>query len=242
VQTVAVSADGGYRINGTKLAIPDGKTADAFVISARKQTADLSTGEICLFLLPANTKGIQLDSTPVLDNRHLCNIRLQDVVVSESHRLGQTDEGLQLLEAIMDRGRVGMAAEMLGIAQECFKRTMEYMKERKQFGVPIGSFQALQHRAATLFGEIELSKSVVLRALQAIDENSDQVPVLASLAKAKCGLTAELATAEAIQMHGGIGMTDEFELGFFIKRWRSLNQQLGDPRYHLDRFASLRAY
>ena len=131
---------------------------------------------------------------------------------------------------------------MLGIAQETFDRTVQYLKERKQFGVAIGSFQALQHRAATLFGEIELCKSVVLKALQAIDDDSDEIPVLASLAKAKCGETARLATAEAIQMHGGIGMTDEFDLGFFIKRWRSLNQQLGDSRYHLDRFATLKAY
>ncbi len=242
VNTVAVPEDGGYRINGAKLAVPDGKTADAFIISARTPEADASNGSLSLFLVPAGTTGLHLDSTPVLDNRHLCSLKLEDVFVSQAHRLGQADQGLQLLEAVLDRGRIGMAAEMLGIAQECFKRTVEYLKERKQFGVPIGSFQALQHRAATLFGEIELSKSVVLRALQAIDENSDQVPVLASLAKAKCGLTAELATAESIQMHGGIGMTDEFDLGFFIKRWRSLNQQLGDARYHLDRFASLRGY
>ena len=135
-----------------------------------------------------------------------------------------------------------MAAEMLGIAQEVFERSMQYLKERKQFGVPIGSFQALQHRAAILFGEIELCKSVVLKALQAIDENSDELGLLASLAKAKCGQTASLATAEGIQMHGGIGMTDEFDTGFFIKRWRALNQQLGDSRFHLDRFARLRGY
>ncbi len=135
-----------------------------------------------------------------------------------------------------------MAAEMLGIAQEVFERTVQYLKERKQFGVQIGTFQALQHRAATLFGEIELCKSVVLKALQAIDENSDDTALLASLTKAKCGQTARLATAEGIQMHGGIGMTDEFDIGFFIKRWRSLNQQLGDSRYHLDRFAKLKGY
>lgn len=242
LQTVAVPEADGYRINGAKLAVPDGKTADAFIISAATPASDESGEGISLFLLPADAGGLQLDSTPVLDNRHMCSLRFADVVVPKSHRLEQAGKGAQLLEAILDRGRIGMSAEMLGIAQECFERTVQYLKERKQFGVPIGSFQALQHRAAILFGEIELCKSVVLRSLQGIDDNSEQLPVLASLAKAKCGLTAELATAEAIQMHGGIGMTDEFDIGFFIKRWRSLNQQLGDPRYHLDRFALLKGY
>lgn len=239
VETMAVPEDGGYRINGTKVAVPDGKTANAYIISARD---DAAKDGISLFLVPAESGGLELDSTAVLDNRHLSSLRLEDVKVSAKNKMGQADGGLLLMDAILDRGRIGMAAEMLGIAEECFKRTTQYLKERKQFGVPIGSFQALQHRAATLFGEIELCKSVVLKALQVIDEKGEQVPVLASLAKAKCGQTAELATAEAIQMHGGIGMTDEFDLGFFIKRWRSLNQQLGGPRFHLDRFASLRGF
>jgi alkylation response protein AidB-like acyl-CoA dehydrogenase len=131
---------------------------------------------------------------------------------------------------------------LLGIALEVFQRTVEYLKERKQFGVPIGSFQALQHRAAILYGELELCRSVVLRALQALDAEDAEVPALASLAKARCGATARLATAEAIQMHGGIGMTDQFDLGFFVKRSKALEHALGDTNHHLERFARLRGY
>ena len=193
-------------------------------------------------LVPADAAGLRTETTELLDNHRTSTIRLEGVLVGREQLVGPLHGGYPILQKVLDRGRIGMAAEMLGIAQETFACTMEYLKQRKQFGVPIGIFQALQHRAAILFGEIELCKSVVLKALQAIDEDSDEVPLLASLAKAKCGQTASLATAEGIQMHGGIGMTDEFDIGFFIKRWRVLNQQLGDNRYHLDRFARLKGY
>ena len=131
---------------------------------------------------------------------------------------------------------------MLGLAQEVFSRTLDYLKERKQFGVPIGSFQALQHRAAQLFGELEMCKSLVLKALQTLDEQADGDPELASLTKSKLGETAHLAATEAIQMHGGIGMTDDFDIGFFLKRCKILDNLFGDSVYHLDRFARLRGY
>ncbi len=186
--------------------------------------------------------GLRIETSELLDNHRSCEVHLDGVLVDRPQLIGPLHGGCPILQKVLDRGRIGMAAEMLGIAQETFERTMQYLKERKQFGVPIGIFQALQHRAALLFGEIELCKSAVLKALQAIDEDSEEVPILASLAKAKCGQTASLATAEGIQMHGGIGMTDEFDIGFFMKRWRALNQQLGDTRYHLDRFATLKGY
>ena len=242
VNTLAEPEGDGYRLNGTKLAVMDGDTADAFIISVRTRRGDDPCEGISLFLLPADADGLGIETTKLLDNHRSSNIRLENVLVSRSQLLGPLHGGCPILKKTLDRGRIGMAAEMLGIAQETFARTVEYLKERKQFGVPIGVFQALQHRAAILFGEIELCKSVVLKALQAIDEDSDEVALLASLAKIKCGQTASLATAEGIQMHGGIGMTDEFDIGFFIKRWRSLNQQLGDSRYHLDRFARLKTY
>jgi len=242
VNTRAEPEGDGYCLNGAKLAVMDGSTADAFIISARTRSGEDPCEGVALFLVPADTEGLDVVSTKLLDNRCSSNIQLDGVVVSRSQLLGPLHAGCPILKKTLDRGRIGIAAEMLGIAQEVFERTMHYLKERKQFGVPIGVFQALQHRAAMLFGEIELCKSVVLKALQAIDENSDEVALLASLAKAKCGQVASLSTAEGIQMHGGIGMTDEFDIGFFIKRWRALNQQLGDSRFHLDRFARLRGY
>ncbi len=231
-----------YRLNGHKQAVIDGGTADAFIISTRTRSGKNPDAGISLFLLPKDTSGLTLETTELLDTRRSARLTLNNVILSREHLLGPLHGGYLILQAVLDRGRIGMAAEMLGLAQEVFERTMGYLQERKQFGVPIGSFQALQHRAAILYGEIELCKSVVLKALQAIDANSAEVPMLASLAKARCGPTAALASAEGIQMHGGIGMTDEFDIGFFIKRWRALNQQLGDSRYHLDRFAQLRGY
>jgi acyl-CoA dehydrogenase len=242
VNTLAESEGDGYRLNGSKLAVMDGDTADAFIISVRTRRGDDPCEGVSLFLVPADADGLNIETTKLLDNHRSSNIRLENVLVSRSQLLGPLHGGCSILKKTLDRGRIGMAAEMLGIAQEVFARTLQYLKERKQFGVTIGTFQALQHRAAILFCEIELCKSVVLKALQAIDEDSDELALLASLAKAKCGQTASLATAEGIQMHGGIGMTDEFEIGFFIKRWCSLNQQLGDSRYHLDRFARIRGY
>ena len=242
VNTSANPDADGYRLNGTKLAVLDGSSADAFIISARTRRGEDPCEGVSLFLVPATTEGLSIDTTKLLDNHRSSSIGLDNVLVSRQQLLGPLHGGCPILRNTLDRGRIGMAAEMLGIAQEVFERTVQYLQERKQFGVPIGVFQALQHRAAILFGEIELCKSVVLNALQAIDENSEDLAVLASLAKAKCGQTASLATAEGIQMHGGIGMTDEFDIGFFIKRWRTLNQQLGDSRFHLDRFARLKGY
>ena len=242
VDTLAERVDEGFRLSGTKLAIIDGHVADAFIISARTRLGEDPCEGISLFLVPADAKGFEVENTRLLDNRISSRLRMDNVLAKRSQLLGPIHGGCVILKKTLDRGRIGMAAEMLGIALETFERTTQYLTERKQFGVPIGSFQALQHRAASLFGELELCKSVVLKALQALDQDSDEEAILASLAKAKCGETAGLATAESIQMHGGIGMTDDFDLGFFIKSWRALNQQLGDSRFHLDRFARLRGY
>jgi alkylation response protein AidB-like acyl-CoA dehydrogenase len=143
---------------------------------------------------------------------------------------------------VLDVARIGQSAELLGVALEAFERTMNYLKERKQFGVPIGSFQALQHRAANLYTELEMCKSLVLGALQQLDAGVADLAETASLCKAKVSEISMLATSEAIQMHGGIGMTDEFEIGFFYKRVRILETLLGDRYFHLDRFALQRGY
>jgi alkylation response protein AidB-like acyl-CoA dehydrogenase len=243
--TVNCSAEvkeGEYLLNGTKQAVIDGHVADAFIVSMRTRTGENLDEGVSLFLLRKDTPGLRIETTELLDNHRTATVHMSNVMAGRDQLVGTLHGGSRILQQVLDRGRIGMAAEMLGIAQETFERTMAYLKERKQFGVPIGVFQALQHRAAILFGEIELCKSAVLKALQAIDEDSSQLPLLASLAKAKCGQTASLATAEGIQMHGGIGMTDEFDIGFFIKRWRALNQQLGDSRFHTDRFARLKGY
>ena len=146
------------------------------------------------------------------------------------------------IDKVLDVGRILLAAEMLGGIQECFERTVEYLKTREQFGVPIGSFQSLKHRAAQMFCEVELSKSVVLEALSALDEDSDQIPELASLAKARLNDTYNLVSSEGVQMHGGIGMTDEYEIGFFMKRSRVCEHTFGGSAFHRDRYGVLQGY
>jgi alkylation response protein AidB-like acyl-CoA dehydrogenase len=234
---VTAERDGdGFTLEGEKRYVLDGHVADGLVVSARTEDG------VSLFLLESLTAGIEKQPVALLDNRGGAHIRFDGVRLEQVSLIGPYGGGMPLLQRTLDAGRIGASAELLGIAREVFQRTVEYLKERKQFGVPIGSFQALQHRAAVLFGELELCRSVVLRALQALDADDSEVSMFASLAKARCGAIARLATAEAIQMHGGIGMTDQFDLGFFIKRCKALEQILGDTNHHLERFACLRGY
>ncbi len=236
VETEAEVLDQSFRLNGCKTAVLDGHVADTFVVSA------WSGGGISLFLVPSDARGVSVERYPVLDTHAAARVTFDHVDLPADSLLGSLHDGQSLLEKILDTARIGAAAEMLGIAQEAFERTMGYLKERKQFGVPIGSFQALQHRAAHLFGEIEMCKSLVLKALQTLDEQGPVDAELASLTKAKLGETARKAALEAIQMHGGIGMTDEFDIGFFLKRCQVLDTLFGDYYFHLDRFAKARGY
>jgi alkylation response protein AidB-like acyl-CoA dehydrogenase len=143
---------------------------------------------------------------------------------------------------VLDRAAIGLSAEMLGGLEETFDRTIAYLKTRQQFGVPIGSFQALKHRAAHLFCEIELSKSIVRDALDAVDASRSDLPRVASVAKARTSDTFVAVTNEAVQMHGGVGVTDELDIGLFFKRARVAEMTFGTAAYHRDRFARLHGY
>ncbi len=244
-ETVAVQAvaqDGGFRLRGRKVAVLDGHIADTLLVSARTAGNNEDCDGISLFLVPANTKGVQIEPYEVLDTHQAANISFDNVQLGADSLLGTLNQGNSVLQYILDVGRLGQSAELLGVAQEAFERTIQYLKDRKQFGVAIGSFQALQHRAAIIFGEIEMCKSLVINSLHSLDAGLDDLQELASMTKAKlCEMTAN-ATAEAIQMHGGIGMTDEFDIGFYFKRTRILETFLGDRYYHLDRYALSRGY
>jgi alkylation response protein AidB-like acyl-CoA dehydrogenase len=234
--TVAEELGDTYSISGRKTAVVDGQAADTFIVSAW-------TGRgLSLFLVPAWAHGAHAERYPMLDTHAAANLTLDNVQVGADALLGGLHQGQALLERILDVARIGAAAELLGVAQEAFERTLDYLKERRQFGVPIGSFQALQHRAAQLFAEIELGKSVVLSALHSLDAGAGDIGQAASLAKARLSATAHQAATEAIQMHGGIGMTDDFDIGFFLKRCRILETLYGDRYFHLDRYARLRGY
>ena len=233
---------GGFVLDGSKQFVIDGHVADLLIVSARSRGQPGERDGITLLLVPADAPGVTITRNRMVDSRNAASIRFDRVKLEADALLGQEGEGAALLDALLDRARIGLAAEMLGSLQECFERTIGYLKERQQFGVAIGSFQALKHRAAQMFCEVELCKSVVLQAASSIDDAPDQSALLASLAKARLCDTATLVSNEGIQMHGGIGMTDEFDIGFFIKRARVAAHAFGDANYHRDRYATLDGY
>lgn len=232
----------GYRLSGEKVAVLDGASADAFVVVARTAGEPEDPQGITLFLVPADAPGLQVERQWRVDSRNAAALHLDGCRVSGDAVVGEEGAGLALLEEVADRATVGLCAEMLGSMSEAFRRTLDYVKNRTQFGVPVGSFQALKHRAAHLFIEIELCRSAVMAAARAVDEGDAEAPKLVSLAKARCSETAMLVANEAIQMHGGVGMTDEFEIGFYLKRARVAELTLGDAAWHRDRWARLAGY
>ena len=244
VAAEAKTANGGYTLTGGKTFVLDGHVADRLIVAARTSHAAGDRHGITLFIVEAGAPGLAVTRTRMADSRNAANVELKGVAVGADAVLGQVDQGADVLDPVLDIARIGIAAEMLGAAQECFDRTVAYLKEREQFGVPIGSFQALKHRAANMFCELELSKSVVLEALTALDDGRDakEIAKLASLAKAKVGETFHTVSREGIQMHGGIGMTDEFDIGFFIKRAAVTEQTFGDVNFHRNRYGELEGY
>ena len=244
IATEARKASGGFLLNGKKTFVLDGHVADKLLVVARTSGGSDSRAGLSLFLVDRQAAGVKVTRTRMVDSRNAANIEFDGVALGEEALVGELDKAADVLDPTLDIGRIGMAAEMLGGLQECFERTIAYLKEREQFGVPIGSFQALKHRAANMFCEVELSKSCVLEALTALDEgrSTEEVAKLASLAKAKVGETYNLVSREGIQMHGGIGMTDEFDIGFFIKRAAVSEQTLGDVNFHRNRYGELEGY
>jgi len=242
IATKAARTAAGYRIDGSKTFVLDGHVADRLIVVARTAGQPGDRDGITLFLVDGTATGVARSRTVMVDSRNAARIELNGVAVGNDAVLGEVGRGAEILEQVLDLGRIGLAAEMLGSVSEVFERTVKYLKERKQFGVPIGSFQALKHRAAEMFCEIELAKSAVLESLTAIDEKRNDLPQLASLVKARLGDTFFLVSNEGIQMHGGIGMTDEAEVGFFLKRARVAQQTFGDAAFHRDRYATLEGF
>jgi alkylation response protein AidB-like acyl-CoA dehydrogenase len=232
----------GYLLRGEKRFVVDGGTADKLIVATRTAGNPGEMKGISLFLVDRTAPGVNVKRTQMIDGRNAAIVTFTDVDVRSDALLGEQDRGFRALSATLDAGNAHLAAELLGIAQESFHRTLQYMKERKQFGALIGSFQALQHRTAHWWSEVELCKSVVLKVMQSLDDGDVKSPALASIAKAKLCEVAELSTNEAIQIHGGIGMTDEYEIGFFIKRARPAQMLYGDYNYHANRFALISGY
>ncbi|MFP6808795.1 MAG: acyl-CoA dehydrogenase family protein [Pseudomonadales bacterium] len=237
--TTAEKSGEGYKVSGSKKFVLDGHVADKLVVVARTSGNSGDRDGISLVLVDREAAGVSVTRTIMADSRNAANIEFDG---AQGELLGEEGKGADALDSALDAGRVLLSAEMLGGLQECFERTIEYLKVREQFGVPIGSFQALKHRAAQMFCEVELSKSVVLEALSALDDNSDEISELASLAKARLNDTYNLVSSEGVQMHGGIGMTDEYEIGFFMKRSRVSEHTFGNSAFHRNRYGELQGY
>jgi len=231
-----------FIISGCKNFVIDGHSSNLLIVAARTEGSVNDESGITLFLVNSDSRGVEITKTSMVDSRNAANIKFSDVTVSSDNILGEENNGASLLEVVLDRAQIAISAEMLGNASQAFNLTLEYLKERKQFGAVIGTFQALQHRAAEMYSELELTKSSVIAACNAVDENSNDLRRMASLAKFKSGETNHLITNEAVQMHGGVGVTDEYDVGLFMKRARVTEQIFGNSEYHIDRYATLSDY
>src|SRR4030081_3962814 len=238
----AVRSGNGFKLSGAKAFVVDGHTADLLIVAARTAGAAGERDGLTLFLVDPKSNGIETERTAMVDSHNAARIVFDNVEVNADGVLGEVDQGGALLEGILNIGRGAVASEMVGVSEEGFNRTVGYLKERKQFGKLIGEFQALQHRAAQLYIDIEITRAAVLKALQTLDGDFDRAGTAVAVAKARAGSTATLAVQEGVQMHGGMGMTDQFDIGFFMKRARVCQELFGDSNFHADRLARLKSY
>ena len=236
IATTAERSGNGFRLNGAKAMVLDGHVADALIVAAR-----LDEG-LGLFLVDPKTVGIEIERTVMVDAHNAARVTLDDVAVDADALIVGLDAGAEVLEAALSLGRACTASVLVGAGDEAFRITTDYLKTRSQFGKLIGEFQALQHRAAHMYSEIELARAATLAAQQALDAGRPDAPLLVSVAKAKAGRVGELAVQEGVQMHGGVGMTDEFDIGLYMKRVRVLAELFGDFSFHAERVARASGY
>lgn len=243
--TVAMRAEragNGFRLSGAKQFVTHGHVADLLIVAARTAgSADEAEG-ITLFAVPRDAANLTATPERLADASLAARITFDGVEVDADAVIGEVDAGGDPLARLLRAGRTGASAEMLGVGAGAMDMTMGYLKERKQFGTLIGSYQALQHRAAHLYSEMEVARAAVLKAQQLLDAGSDKAEAAVSVAKAMTGLATTLAVQEGVQMHGGIGMTDEYDIGFYMKRGRVLAEMFGDSNFHADQLARAAGY
>lgn len=238
ISLTAQATSTGFKLNGKKRFVLEGMAATTFVVTTRTSGEPGDTNGITLLLVSGDALGLSRECISTADSRGYANITFEDVEVPSDAVLGEIDEGWETLDAVLDRARAGLSAEMLGCAAQAFDMTLDYLKTREQFGQLIGSFQALGHRAAALFTGLELARSCAEGALQSIDEDVDNIPQMCSLSKSRLSDYLHEMSTQLIQIHGGIGMTDEFDAGFYLKRARALEVRYGNAGFHRDRYAS----
>jgi alkylation response protein AidB-like acyl-CoA dehydrogenase len=240
--TRALASGDGFSLQGQKRFVLDAHVADRLYVVARTGGSESERGGLSVFEVDPRASGVRIERVSMVDGRNAAHVTLDGVRVSRAALVGERDEASVLLDAVLARAAIVVSAEMLGGARSAFEMTLDYLKTRKQFGVLIGTFQALKHRAADLYAELELSRSALLDALAAVDGERPDVLEAASIVKARLSDVYVRVTAEAVQMHGGIGVTDEHDIGLFYKRARVSELLLGDGNYHRARYASLRGY
>lgn len=238
----AEQAGNGFRLSGTKAFVVHGASADAIIVAARTSGSDDDRDGITLFAVPRDAVGIAHQNVRLVDSAMASNITFDNVELAGDCVIGEVDDGRELMNKVLNAGRIGAAAELTGVGQGAFDITTAYLKTRKQFGRLIGEFQALQHRAAHVYSELEIASAAVLKAQQLIDGGSEKADLMVAVAKAKAARACNLAVREGVQMHGGVGMTDEYDIGLYMKRDRSLTEFMGDQYYHAERVAKLSGY
>jgi len=238
----AEAVDDGYRLSGEKVQVLDAVGADAIIVPVRTSGESGDREGITLFLVDAKAPGLTIEAQTRVDYRNAAIVRLDGVICGAGSLLGALGEGAGLLDVVIDRAIVVLCGEMLGGMSEAFDLTVEYLKTRDQFGTKIGTFQGLQHRAANVFMEIELARSCVMAAARAVDAGAKDATKLVSLAKARCSDAYVLATNEGVQIFAGVGMTDEYDIGFYMKRARAAELTFGDAAFHRERWARLGNY
>ena len=247
IATTATRAGNGFKLSGSKAFVVQGGSADMLVVAARTAGSESDDDGITLFAVPKDAAGLSLESVRLVDSAMAAHVKLDNVQLDADAVIGEVDGGRTVLNRVLAAGRVGAAAESVGVAMGAFDMTTTYLKQRKQFGKLIGEFQALQHRAAHLYSELEIARAAVIKAQQLLDGGSDglvsdRAELMVSVAKAKAGKVGSLAVREGVQMHGGIGMTDEYDIGLYMKRDRALAEFMGDQYYHAQRVAVLSGY
>ena len=243
--TVAMKAErsgNGFKLTGAKRFVTHGHTADLIIVAARTAGSDDDPDGVTLFAVPKDAAGLTANAERLADSSLAARLEFDGVEVDADAVIGEVDAGRTPLDRLLRAGRTGASAELLGVGGGAMDMTIGYMKERKQFGTLIGSFQALQHRAAHLYSEMEVARAAVLKAQQLLDQGSDRADEAVSVAKAMTALATTLSVQEGIQMHGGIGMTDEYDIGFYMKRARVLAEMFGDANFHADRLAVAAGY
>jgi len=232
----------GFVLNGAKQFVVHGNSADFILVAARTGGSANETDGITLFVVEKGANGLEVETATLADSSKAARLNLDGVEVDADAVVGEVDGGWAPLSRGLNAGRAGAAAELVGVASGASEMTFEYLKQRKQFGKLIGEFQALQHRAAHLYGEIEIARAAALKAAQLLDAGDSKADLFVSVAKAKAGRVSALAVQEGVQMHGGIGMTDEHDIGLYMKREAVLSELFGSPRFHANRVAELSGY